>query len=102
MTELELLKKTLGDSVKEHEPLARLTTFKIGGPADLFYEATTTDALITAVIEARKLSIPVFVLGGGTNILIGDKGIRGLVVKNSTSRTALRGVLGGRIGGDSE
>ncbi|HEX5438963.1 MAG TPA: UDP-N-acetylmuramate dehydrogenase [Gemmatimonadaceae bacterium] len=62
--------------------LAPYTTFRIGGPADLFYEATSADDLARAVCAARALDIPHFVLGLGANILIGDKGFRGLVVRN--------------------
>lgn len=89
----ELIKQ-LGERVKEHEPLAPYTTFKIGGPADLFFEAKTTDELVTAVKAGRSFGIPVFCLGGGSNILIGDKGIRGLVVKNSTGKITMRGAKG--------
>jgi len=64
------------------EPLAPYTTFKIGGPADLFYEATSADDLAQAVCAARELGVPYFVLGLGANILIGDKGFRGLVIRN--------------------
>jgi UDP-N-acetylmuramate dehydrogenase len=63
-------------------PLAPYTTFKIGGPADLFYEPTTADELAAAVTAARDADIPWFVLGLGANILIGDRGFRGLVIRN--------------------
>ncbi|MBI5619582.1 UDP-N-acetylmuramate dehydrogenase [Candidatus Gottesmanbacteria bacterium] len=88
------LQKILGERLRENELLARYTTFKIGGSADLFYEAKTVEELVAAVIASRKLGIPVWVLGGGSNILIGDKGVRGFVVKNSTSRIFLRGMRG--------
>src|SRR5690349_9556958 len=93
-TKIQQLKKILGDKVKEQEPLGPYTTFKIGGPADLFFDAKTVDELVFAVGEARKLGVDVFVLGGGTNILIGDKGIRGLVVKNNTSGIKVKGMKG--------
>src|SRR5512138_625109 len=64
------------------EPLAPYTTFHIGGPADLMYNAMSADDLANAVLAARKFSVPYFVLGLGANILIGDKGFRGLVVRN--------------------
>jgi UDP-N-acetylmuramate dehydrogenase len=63
-------------------PLAPYTTFRIGGPADLLYDATSTDDLANAVILARELGVPYFVLGLGANILVGDKGVRGLVIRN--------------------
>jgi UDP-N-acetylmuramate dehydrogenase len=65
------------------EALAPYTTFRIGGPADLFYDATTADELANAILAARDLEIPYFVLGLGANILVGDKGFRGLVIRNS-------------------
>ena len=64
------------------EPLAPFTTFRIGGPADVLYEATSADDLANAITAARALEIPWFVLGLGANILVGDKGVRGLVIRN--------------------
>ncbi len=64
-------------------PLAPYTSFKIGGPADLLYDATTADELASAVTAARSAAIPWFVLGLGANILVGDKGFRGLVIRNT-------------------
>src|SRR6476660_2819814 len=72
--------------LKRDEPLAPYTTFRIGGPADLLYNATTADDLAIAVQSARDLGVPYFVLGLGANILIGDKGFRGLVVRNTCDR----------------
>jgi UDP-N-acetylmuramate dehydrogenase len=68
--------------LKRNEPLGQYTTFRIGGPADLFYESTGADDLANAVTTARGLGIDYFVLGLGANILIGDKGFRGLVIRN--------------------
>lgn len=73
----------LGDGRLERDaPLAPHTTFKIGGPADLMFRALTTDELAEAVRAARELDIPFFLLGLGANILVGDRGFRGLVIKN--------------------
>jgi UDP-N-acetylmuramate dehydrogenase len=66
--------------VQHHVPLAPYTTFKIGGPADYFYHARTADGLVKAITTARELEIPYFLLGLGANILVGDKGYRGLVI----------------------
>jgi len=57
------------------------TTYKIGGPAKYFFIARTKDDLITAVKAAEKLKLPVFILGGGSNLLISEKGFNGLVIK---------------------
>ena len=63
-------------------PLAPLTTFRIGGPADLLYAAYTADELARAILAARETGVPHFILGLGANILVGDKGFRGLVIHN--------------------
>ena len=68
--------------LRRNEPLAPYTTFRIGGPADLFFEATSADALANAVLAARELDVPYFVLGLGANVLVGDRGFRGLVIRN--------------------
>lgn len=82
--------------------LAPFTTFKIGGPADFFYEAKTVDALVDAVGKARELGIPVTLLGGGSNVLIGDRGIRGLVIKNNTGTITIRGMKGKYQAGEAK
>jgi UDP-N-acetylmuramate dehydrogenase len=74
------LKVILGNNAIINEPLLKHTFLKIGGPADIFYEAPTTDDFKKAVVEARKLEIPVTILGEGSNVLISDEGIRGLVL----------------------
>jgi UDP-N-acetylmuramate dehydrogenase len=68
---------------KRDVPLAPYTTFRIGGPADLFCEPASADELAFAVLAARELRVPHFVLGLGANILIGDRGFRGLVIRNA-------------------
>jgi len=78
---LDELARRLG-RVRRNEILAPYTTFRIGGPADLFHEATTATELATAISAARELEVPWFVLGLGANILVGDRGIRGLVIRN--------------------
>ena len=69
----------------QDELLSPYTTFRIGGPADLLYTTQTADDLATAVLAARESGVPYFVLGLGANILVGDKGFRGLVVRNRAS-----------------
>lgn len=68
--------------LSRNELLAPYTTFRIGGPADLFYSTQTAEDLASAVLAARELDVPYFVLGLGANILVGDKGFRGLVIRN--------------------
>jgi UDP-N-acetylmuramate dehydrogenase len=74
-----------GPRLKRDEPLAPYTTFKIGGPADLYFEADTADALADAILTAREAQVPYFVLGLGANVLIADRGVRGLVIRNVAS-----------------
>lgn len=64
------------------ERLAPYTTFRIGGPADVMYDATSADDLAEAVHLARATGTNHFVLGLGANILVGDKGFRGVVIRN--------------------
>lgn len=71
--------------LKREALLAPFTTFKIGGAADLLYDATSADDLAAAILTARHAQIPWFVLGLGANVLISDKGVRGLVIRNMAS-----------------
>ena len=66
--------------VKEHVPLAPFTTFHIGGLARYFIEATSVEEVRTALRFAREKELEVFVLGGGSNILIADEGFPGVVL----------------------
>ena len=68
--------------VRLNEPLARHTFYRIGGLADLFFCAQSAGELATAVKLARQSGVPCFVLGTGTNVLVSDRGVRGLVVQN--------------------
>ncbi|MDX1545984.1 MAG: UDP-N-acetylmuramate dehydrogenase [Rhodothermales bacterium] len=79
-----------GDRVRRDVVLAPFTTFKIGGPADYYYEARTADELAEAVSAARELGVRHFLLGVGANILIGDRGFRGLVIRNAATHMAVR------------
>lgn len=78
------LDRALGQGrVNRNVALAPYTTFKIGGPADLFYEARSADELANAVTTARAIGVKHFVLGLGANVLIADRGFRGLVIRNA-------------------
>lgn len=73
--------------IEENRPLAPFTTFGIGGPARWFVEAASEPEILDAVEWAQKRGTPLFVLGGGSNLLISDAGFEGLVL-----RVNLRGV----------
>src|SRR3954470_688296 len=62
-------------------PLAPLTTFKVGGPARYFLEANSEEEVIEGVRYARDRKLPLFVLGGGSNLVVADAGWPGLVIK---------------------
>jgi UDP-N-acetylmuramate dehydrogenase len=68
--------------VRRDEPLARHTTFGIGGPADVFVTVREATGLAAATRAAQDAGLPVFVLGSGSNILVADAGIRGLTIDN--------------------
>ena len=71
------------------EPLAAHTTFRIGGPADFFIQVQKVEELVAIVERARHAHIPFFILGNGSNILVGDRGFRGLVIENRCAQFTL-------------
>lgn len=73
-------------NIQHNIPLAPYTTFHIGGPADYFIQVSSKEGLIRAVKYAKKNNLNFFVLGRGANILIGDKGFRGVVIKNESEK----------------
>ncbi len=78
----ELERRLGAGRVESSVPLAPLTTFGIGGPADLLYRARTPDELERAILAVRELEVPHFLLGRGANILVGDGGFRGVVIRS--------------------
>lgn len=78
---VELLREAFGDRVQVGELLAPLMTFKLGGPADVLLTLDGADELQRAVTVARVHDVPVTIIGGGSNLLIADRGIRGLVIR---------------------
>src|SRR5262245_48261220 len=77
------LHDALGDGLLTQEPLRHHTTFRIGGPADFYFAASTQEKLVGALTAAHGLGLPVFLLGGGSNLLVSDDGFRGLVIRNA-------------------
>jgi UDP-N-acetylmuramate dehydrogenase len=67
--------------VRTAAPLAPLTTFKVGGPADMLIETANADEIVDGLKMAHELDVPVTILGGGSNVLIDDAGVRGLVIR---------------------
>jgi UDP-N-acetylmuramate dehydrogenase len=68
--------------ISQNEVLARHTTFRIGGPADYFVQVDSRGELIEAVAWGRRKNLDIFILGNGSNILVSDAGIRGMVIEN--------------------
>lgn len=91
----QILEKLIGkdSTVRENIRLAPYTTMKVGGHADLFVEVTTAPALERAVRAVRELNHPYFLLGYGANIIIGDKGFRGVVIHNAADHISFNGEL---------
>ncbi len=79
---VDQLREKFGDKVKENVPLAPYTSARIGGPADIFITADTVAELTRVVKFLWKNDMPFVMLGGGANILVSDKGVRGVVVLN--------------------
>jgi len=79
---IDVLYAKLGDKVKENVLLAPYTSARIGGPADIFIVADTAAELARIVKLLWKQEMPFTLLGGGSNVLVSDKGVRGVVVLN--------------------
>lgn len=69
------------DRVRAAAPLAGFTTFKVGGPADWLLETLSAGEMVPALRLAHEAGVAVTILGGGSNVLIGDRGVRGLVIR---------------------
>lgn len=75
--------------IKKNILLKNYTTFKIGGPAEYFLEANNKEEVLKAVKLAKKIKLPIFVLGGGSNLLVSDNGFKGLVIKLNNTKIEL-------------
>jgi len=75
------LRKAFGDRVKANVPLAPLTTFRVGGPAEWLVETRSSEEILQLLRLADAAAVPVTLLGGGSNVLIADAGVRGLVIR---------------------
>jgi UDP-N-acetylmuramate dehydrogenase len=74
------LEQIFGERVRFDEPLSRHTSFRIGGPAEVWVEVADAEEIRRVQAVAAAADLPLFVLGGGTNILVSDRGVRGIVV----------------------
>lgn len=79
---LDVLLAKFGDKVKENISLAPYTSARIGGPADVLITASSSDELADTVSTLWEQGLSFFMLGGGSNVLVSDKGVRGITVLN--------------------
>ena len=84
------LREKFGDQVQENVILAPYTSARIGGPADVFVTVRSRDELANAVQVCWNSNLPLTLIGGGSNILISDKGIRGVVILNKAKASEFR------------
>jgi UDP-N-acetylmuramate dehydrogenase len=82
--------ETFGEKFGVNVPLGRFTSSRLGGPADMFVVVETADELQTAVSVAYNQNIPYLILGGGSNLLVADAGVRGLVILNKARAVHFR------------
>ena len=73
-------------SVSTDTPLSRYTRFGIGGPADIYAETASVEAFIAALAAARSTGLEIMVIGGGTNLIVSDRGFRGIVLRYRADR----------------
>jgi UDP-N-acetylmuramate dehydrogenase len=83
---IDVLYARFGDKVKENVPLAPYTSARIGGPADIFLTADTSAELARIVKFLWKQEMPFTLLGGGSNVLVSDRGVRGVVILNRAKK----------------
>ncbi len=80
----DCLKQIVNSSkILKNEPMKKHTSFKIGGNADILVSASTIEEVRNVVNFATKNDIPIYIMGNGSNILVKDEGIRGIVLKNN-------------------
>ncbi len=84
------LRARFGARLKTGASLAELTSFRIGGPADALLAVESEDELRAAMAAAWRERVPAFCLGAGTNLLVSDRGVRGLVVRLGEGFTRLQ------------
>ena len=86
----EQFRDVFGETLKVNESLSRYTSARVGGPAEMFLSVSTAQELQQAVEMAYRQKIPYFILGGGSNILVADTGISGLVILNRARTVSFR------------
>ena len=80
MTAFKSLLETLNIEYRENENMAKHTSFKIGGNADIYVCPETREQIAAVISAAKKEDVPFYILGNGSNLLVSDKGIKGAVI----------------------
>jgi UDP-N-acetylmuramate dehydrogenase len=88
---IDKLRKLVSPAVQADAPLAPFTTFRVGGSAEYYLEATDGEQVAAAVKACQELAIPLYVFGGGSNLLINDEGIKGLVLRMANQQVVVDG-----------
>lgn len=88
---MKALRQAFGERLKEGEPLAKHVNIRIGGPADFYLEARSSDEIASAVLAALADGVPFVVFGGGSNTLPSDEGFRGLVIQAANRAWSIEG-----------
>lgn len=91
LVRLDALAAERGITLTPGAPIAPLTTLRVGGPADRLVEVHSRDELLAALALAREAAAPWFVLGNGSDLVVADAGIRGLVIRNRARVVAVDG-----------
>ena len=86
----EKLRALAPDRLFENEPMSKHTTFRVGGPADLMFYPESREEISAAIEAAKAENVPVYVIGNGSNLLVRDGGIRGLVIRIAGDCASIR------------
>ena len=88
---LENLEKIITkERIKQNEPMSKHTSFKIGGPAEFFIKILSIEELQKILEFTKKEKIKITILGNGSNILVADKGIQGIVIKTNLKEITIK------------
>src|SRR5262245_59254703 len=93
LAQLDVLAAQRGLELRRDAPLAPLTTLRVGGPADRLAEARDRDSLLDLLRCAREAAVPAFVLGNGSDLVVADGGMRGLVIRNRAKQVDIDDTL---------
>ncbi len=96
-SEYDAIAAALGKRARRNEPLSRHTSFRVGGPADLLVAPTTAEEIAEALRLAREGGVPVLLLGAGSNMVVRDGGVRGMVIKVLKNFSGIEDMDGGRV-----